>query len=391
MEVTTELRNGDLNNLVELLRKQDDVKVDEVVSASRLRMVDGQLHIDGGAQRLTLDGVTVADAVLDPTDRFDDGVSDKLGIPRAYLRKMRQTGQDVTLDDGPDVAMSVRLYDANVNGWLQAEPGRKFMVRSFRTDDADDVGLARALLSDSFARYDNLDVLLGALAGVRDSGHQVEMHRCSLTETQMRVMLTAPAITALAPTLLRNYRSPFGGGSGADLPVVFGGLDIRNSETGGSAFDIRPALVVQICKNGMTREVKQFRKTHLGAKLDEGVITWSAETTKRLVSLVTSQAKDAVNTYLNPDYLAAWVDEIEGKAVAPVTDAAGTIERIGKVHAFSEAEQAQILDCFIKSGDLTAGGVMQAVTAAAQGVEDPDRQAQMEDVAMAVLETAAAG
>lgn len=396
MTIETELRTADLTGLVDLLRKQADVKVDEVVPASRLRVEDGKLHVVGAHTILSDEGVTSADAVLAPTERFDDGVSDKLGIPRAYLRRLagepmpRVALDDLALD-GTEAVASVPLYDANVNGWLQADPGRKFLVRSFRTEDPSDVGIARALLSDSFALgMDNLDVLLAVLAGVNESGQNVTIHRASLTERQMRVQLVAPAITALAPTLLRNYRSPFTGRSGADLPVISAGLDVRNSETGGGAFVVAPYALVQICTNGMTRQVDAVRKAHLGAKMQEGVIRWSAETVHHATALVKSQAKDAVETFLSADYLAGWVDEVEGKSTAPVTDATATIERVGKAHAFSEAEQASILDCFIKSGDLTAGGVMQAVTAAAQGVESADRQAEMEDLAMAVLDTAAA-
>lgn len=392
MTIQTELRTSDLSGLVDLLKLQADLKVDEVVTANRLTMRDGDLRIIGAHTRLDETGVTSTDAVLAPTERFDDGVSEKLGIPRAYLRKLRVTEQDVIVPAlGYSPGLPTSMYDANVNGWLQAEPNRKFLVRSFRTDNPDDVGIARALLSDQFRLgMDNLDVLLAVLAGIRDAGVDVSIHRCSLTERQMRVFLTAPAITALAPTLLNGYRSPFSGRSGRELPVIEAGLDVRNSETGGGAFSVAPALIVQICTNGMTRQNEALRKAHLGVKLDEGVVRWSEHTVKTATALVKSQARDAVETFLSADYLARWVDEIEGKAAVPIVDATGTIERVGKTHAFSDAEQASILDCFIRSGQLTAGGVMQAVTAAAQSVDSPDRQAEMEDLAMAVLDTAAA-
>src|SRR3954470_13883333 len=103
MTIATELRNGDLPGLVELLRRQSDIKVDEVVSASRLRVEDGNLHIVGAHTLLDEDGVEQRDAVLAPTERFDEGVSEKLGIPRAYLRRMRDTGQRVVLGRPDDV------------------------------------------------------------------------------------------------------------------------------------------------------------------------------------------------------------------------------------------------------------------------------------------------
>lgn len=44
----------------------------------------------------------------------------------------------------------------------------------------------------------------------------------------------------MAPNLLANYRSPFNGRSGRDLPIVSAGLAITNSETSCGAFELMP-------------------------------------------------------------------------------------------------------------------------------------------------------
>jgi hypothetical protein len=49
-----------------------------------------------------------------PTAVFDEGVADKLGIPVAYLRRMRE-------------ADLLSLYDRTLNGWL-ARDDRTFLV-----------------------------------------------------------------------------------------------------------------------------------------------------------------------------------------------------------------------------------------------------------------------
>jgi hypothetical protein len=397
----TTLRNGNLNDLVGLLQQQKDVKYDVVVTANRLRYNGGLLHVEGGAMRLDDDGVAEADALLAPTDIFENGLAQRLDIPRHYLRRMREEALGST--DSMRQNAIADLLDHNVNTWLLDNPSRKFLVRGFRVDDPDEIGIARAILSDRFGMYDNLDMLMAALDGVNKTGTPVEIVGASLTERQMRVSVAAPGITALAPTLLGNYRSPFGGrgreradggdtfvdAGGNELPIVFGGFVISNSETGGGAFTITPRLVVRICSNGMTITKDAMRAVHLGGKLDEGVIAWSADTQQKMLEVVTAKARDAVQTFLDADYVARVVNGIEETSSTPVEDAAGTIERVAKTHAFSDAEQASILDCFIRSGDLTAGGVMQAVTAAAQTVDDADRQAELEDVALDVLATAA--
>lgn len=383
----TTLRNGTLDGLVDLLRRQSDVKYDVVVASNRLRYENGLLHVTGGAARFDDDGVSEADAVLSPTDIFESGLCSKLELPRAYVRKMRAEAGHGTEDRRQLMAS---LLDVNVNTWLADQAGKNVMVRGFRTDDPDDVGVARAFLSDQFNAYDHIDVLMAAIDGVNQTGVHAEIHSANLSERNMRVTFTSPEITAMAPILLNNYRSPFGGGSGRDLPIIQAGFEIRNSETGGGALEAAPWALVLICSNGMKRNMDLIRAVHLGGKLEEGPVRWSEDTRRKSIELVTARVRDAVSTFLDADYLARWVDDIEQKAGAPVDDALGTIERVAKVHLFSDSEQAHILDCFIKSGSLTAGGVMQAVTAAAQNLDDPDRAAEFESMAMDVLATAAA-
>ncbi|HEX9357029.1 MAG TPA: hypothetical protein VF933_24835 [Streptosporangiaceae bacterium] len=48
------------------------------------------------------------------------------------------------------------------------------------------------------------------------------------------------------------------------------------------------------------------------------------------------------------------------------------------------------LDHFIRGGDVTAGGVMHAVTSVAQTLEDADAAHEMESLALRSLELAAA-
>lgn len=389
-------RNADLGSLVDLLKRQADVKYDIVVPASKLSFVNGNLVVAGGAARISDYGVEEADAVLAPTDVFDEGASQRLGIPRQYLRTLRESGVTVVVSDATsEVAIEggveTLLLDANVNGWLQSNPTRKFLVRGFRLDDPDEIGIARAITSDRYAPLDHLDGVLALLAGVQEAGVQVDIAGADLTERNLRLRVTAPQVTALAPVLLGNYRSPFSGRSGADLPVVFGGFEFRNSETGGGAFSIVPRIVFEVCSNGMTITKDALRKIHIGGRLDEGVIEWSHDTQQKSIELVTAQTRDAVKSFLDPAYVARVVAEIEQVSSTPVTDAVATIERVQKVHAFSDAETASILDAFIKGGDLTAGGVLNAVTAAAQSEDlDGDRAAELEDAALAVLATAAA-
>lgn len=80
-----------LRDMVALLQRQHDAKLDVVVPARDLRMSDGDRHIAGiGEPVVTLDGVTPTCGVFRPTLICDGGIADKLGIPVQYLRRMRQ-------------------------------------------------------------------------------------------------------------------------------------------------------------------------------------------------------------------------------------------------------------------------------------------------------------
>ena len=109
------------------------------------------------------------------------------------------------------------LWDANVNGWLHGNDlagyppdGRKFLVRLFQAD-GDGLGVARAVLSDSYKVIDNLDALMATLDGIHQAGAEVEFDGLDLTERRLYARVVAPQVRAWAPVLLAGYRSPFGG------------------------------------------------------------------------------------------------------------------------------------------------------------------------------------
>lgn len=411
-EIRTTLRNAALPELIEVLRAQADVRFDHVASASALRFERGNLVIDGAADAiLTDEGVTTGDAVLRPTDVFDGGIADRLGIPVRYLRRMRSAAiteyaeqfEAAMQEDGPVLPnVYADLLDHNVNTWLAAEPDRKWLIRGFLAAGAGE-GIARAFLSDRFGMYDNLDFLMAALAGAKRGGAQLEVVSVDLSERRMRVKVAAPEIVAMAPTLLRNYRSPFDNASPErqaqmeahgflrpdDRPVVFGGFIIGNSETGNGSWTIAPHLTVLACTNGMTIKADALRGVHLGGKLDEGTVRWSDDTMRKNMDLISAQASDAVESFTSPAYVEAKVAEIEAAAGVAVTTPVETLEKVGKQFGFTKSEQDMILADFIAGGSSTAGGVMQAVTSVAQRVEDPDRAAEFEESAIDVLVAAA--
>ncbi|GAA2849527.1 hypothetical protein GCM10010472_03150 [Pseudonocardia halophobica] len=251
-------RNARLDEIVEVLRAQQDVKLDLVAPARDLRSVGADLHVVGADTVLSVDGVTRAYAILTATHAADGDLAAKLDIPAAYLRRLR--------------VQRPELFDANVNGWLQHRPDRRFLVRGLHEAGSGRTGVLRAVLSDSYRIVDNLDVLMTALSGIRAAGAAVDITSADLTETHMHVKVRSTEIAEHAPALLRDYRSPFTGARGSDNPLVWAGFVLSNSETGSGAFTIAPQLTVQICNNGMTLTKHVLKEVHLGGKLPAGQV-----------------------------------------------------------------------------------------------------------------------
>ncbi|MFF0142640.1 DUF932 domain-containing protein [Streptomyces sp. NPDC005227] len=373
-------RNADLRDLVVILEDHKRRKQDVVVSASALSFRDGNVQVEGMERQITEDGVTDVDGTYRPTAVADEGIADKLKIPTSYLRRMR--------------AENVPLLDENVNAWLRQQPDRRFMLRTFRGDHtpgtAPAEGVARALMSDSYKVMDNFDILLAALEGVQKSGHPTKVIGCDLTDRRMYVRVESEAVAVMAPELLSGYHSPFDGRSGDQLPLVSAGFVITNSEVGSGAWSVTPRAVMQVCTNGLTIPMDVMRAVHVGAKHDEGVVSWSEDTQKKELEVITAKTADAVRTFLSREYIEAKLREIEAAAGRPVTEPTKTIEHVTKTLKISNEAKETILAHFVRGGQMTAGGVMQAVTSTAQTLADADQAAALEALALPALTAAAA-
>ena len=412
MTTTLTARNATSADLVAILNEQKARKHDIVVPSTHMKSAGGLLVVKNAEAVLTETGVAQVNGTYRPTEVFDEGVSSKLGIPRQYLRRLR--------DERPD------MYDQNVNGWLHGRSRRNaegtevvfpaderaFLLRLFRGDEGGE-GVARAMLSDKYAlSMDNLDVLTAVLTGIRDSGVNVISRVSDLSERGMRVRFEAPDVYTNAPRLLEGYRSPFDGGNAVrragsfdqlrqqygahhifeekDAPVVFIGFDLTNSETGGGAYTLTPVVEMVRCTNGWVMRKEGVRKVHLGSRLGEGLVKPSLDTLQKAGTLVAAETRDAVSQWLTKGYLDQLVAGLEAKAGLPVASPTETVPAVVAGLGFSAEEQQGVLDMFILGGQMTAGGVAQAVSAFAQTVEDVDRAYELELKTVDALEAAAA-
>lgn len=381
------VRNADLATLQKVLVEQGARQLDLTVPSAKISFSNGNLVLRDTEAELTDDGVLLTEGTYQPTEIFDDGLAKKLTIPREYMRRMREQRPDI--------------FDTTCNGWLRGD-SRKFFVRLWRGETGEQ-GVARALMSSRYGVIDNLDVLMAVLDGVRAAGIKVAIPPggADLTERNMYVRITAPEISAYADDLLHNYRSPFDHPSTRWLTperisqangrgLVFAGFAVRNSEVGSGACTLTPVLIFEVCGNGMTVKAEAVRAVHLGPDMDEGVIKWTADTEAKALALIKARARDAVTTWLDVDWVKRQIDTLSEQAGVTVADPAATIEVVAKQCNYTTTEQATILDHFIKGGQVTAGGIMQAVTSTAQTLIDPDDAARLEGSAIQAMGVAAA-
>lgn len=367
MTLTLTQRNLDLGDARQVLEDQHRAKYDIVTHSDLIRYTFGQLEV------VTTDGAYY----LNPTDQFEGGVSQRLDIPRKYLRRLR--------DDAKD-HVDYSALDKNVNHWLSRSE-RNWFIRGFRWDDE---SIARAFLSDRYNCIDHMDALFATLDGIAGAGiRDVEVEAVDLSERSLRVKITSPSIRAAVPNFVENYRSPFGDNPrGSDQPFIYAGLVMSNSETGSGAFQIAPHVTVLVCKNGMTRTAQALRKVHLGEKMEAGQIEWSRETRNAGIDLIKNQARDAVTYFLSQSYLDEVADELETAADVTFERPQKAVELVSKQMKYTDDEQDRIMSFFMTSGDPSAGGLVNAVTAFAQTVANPDRAAELEESAFDALAVA---
>lgn len=262
------------------------------------------------------------------------------------------------------------LLDMNTNYWLHKE-NKNFLLRTFMNPDGS-AGVARAFLSDTYKPIDNWDIAMTVLNVIKEYPG-LKLDAANITEERFYMRFTDPNIMYKAPDLVRKY-----GKEGRDNPGIIGGFIISNSEVGKGGFNIAPRAVILACNNGMTRIEDRMRKIHLGGKLEQGMIIWSENTTKKNLELIQAQAEDAIKAWLTTDYLkdlTGWLLDLKKETMTHPIDCTKNI--CSDLGLYDESVE-NILKHFIDNGDSSVLGVVNAITEGAQ-MEAPDKQYEIEE------------
>jgi hypothetical protein len=282
-----------------------------------------------------------------------DQISDKLGIPKAYYRKM--------VSDDPE------LLKQNVNGWMQRHP-QKVLVRTLD-------GNARAMLSNAYRPLDNFD-LMNALLPMFEQHQQLglQVRDCGLTESYMHVKATVAANKAEVKV----------------GDVVEAGVLVSNSEIGKASLRVEPMVFRLVCSNGAVSN-SAIRQFHLGRRQDGGDNVEELLTDRTKLARDMSfwmQVRDVIRHVLsNP----RWIQDEAGKLreaseqiiTRPVPE---LIEVSQKMFGFSQQESDTLLDRLVRGQDFSRYGFYNGVTNMAQSVGEYDRRIEIERVGQQVIE-----
>lgn len=323
--------------LVELateLERQSSAKKDFIASTESLEMTP--------TGELTLESNTTSEQ-FPVTDHAHSQIAARLDIPAKYYNRMK--------------AEAPELLAANVNKWFHNKPERRMV----RTLDGD----IRAFLSDRYRRLDNFDLAEAVLPILAEMGEGIRIVSTELTESRMY-------IKAINERLELEVRKG---------DVVQAGIAISNSEVGLGALKVEPLIYRLICLNGMIAQDFSKRRYHVGRSADEGEAyeLFRDKTLKADDYAFFLKVQDTVRAAVDVTKFSMIVERmreatkqrIEGNPVKAV-------EIVSERFDFNKEESSGVLQHLIQGGDLSAYGLLNAITRTSQDVDDYDRASELE-------------
>lgn len=341
------LRNASLEDLLKELNKLEAQKFDIVVPSTKMYCEEGVLHLSDRNETFV------------PTYSMKSQVASKLGIPFDYFKRMQ--------NETPD------LYDVSINEWLSVKDS-SYLIRSY-LDDHGGHAVGRAMLSDRYKVIDNNIILKSILKTIMDNNINASVKGADIDERRMTIRFEFPDVQVKGGAMTENYRNPVNKQVG---DTVAGGFTLTNSETGFGSLQLLPRLEILICSNGWTRSETKMKRTHLGGKMDDGLVKYSENTHEKNLELIMSQMQDFVTEISTIEYLQDWVDHINDKVKEEIENPTKVIPAISKELGVKEDDHEDILNYFTKSGDTTINGAVQALNFYAHQQKDPEVQYDIE-------------
>lgn len=251
------------------------------------------------------------------------------------------------------------LLAMNINRHLSRMTDKKRLVRTLN-------GYARALLSNSYQRIDHdeiAEVVLPVLQNLRG----VKIVSAEITSSRLYIHFVVPTIE----------------GEVKRGDIVQAGGIVSNSEVGLGSVRVDGLTWRLRCLNG-AKTSDSFHRSHIGRKVEDSEELWADDTKQADDKAILLKVRDMVTAVVDETRFRAQVAKLKELADPSQARIKGTITQAVEVLAdkvgLSEAMRPSILTSLAEGGDLTAWGLVNAVTAQAHNSTNYDDAVELEGV-----------
>lgn len=330
-----------LQGLASKVAGMRDLKADFISDTRNLSMVP---QTDGGVA--VLDRQTEHTFPVLPLAH--DQIGARLNIPRKYYDRMLQQAPE--------------LLAINANAWFTKQPEQR-MLRTLGGD-------LRAFLSNRYQRIENEEILGAALPALQ-TVPGLTIRSCEVTERRLYV-------EAVTDRIQRDVKVG---------DAVQAGVIISNSEVGCGAVAVRPVVFRLRCLNGMVCKDESYRAQHVGRKVEDNEALWADDTRQADDRAVLLKVRDMVRHAVDEVAFARRVDRMTALAGTQLTgDPLKATQLLAQKVDFSESETGALLKHLIGGGDLSAWGMLNAVTAMAHEAPTYERNVEYQELGGQLLQ-----
>ncbi len=318
----------EIGTLIKELERQKETSLDMIVDSRSLKAAPDGDHV------VELEIPDQGKYPLTPWAHLQ--MAEKLEIPKRYYDRMITAGKAELLAD-------------NINAWLGERDRRLIRVLDRQI---------RAVLSDRYRIMDNYDLLYLSMKEFRKK-ETVEIYKAEVTETMLYLKAIDRTLTA---EITRG-------------DIIYGGLIIRNSEVGASAFRVETFILRKICSNGLIGE-HSLKKVHLGKQTMEiGEIDWSDETRELEDKALWAKARDIIRLTFDSSIFSSWVKKMRESTEIAIEKPTKAVNNIARLASLNEEQRDDLLAYF---SEHTKYGLVNAVTSLARETKNADEQIRLE-------------
>ncbi len=261
-----------------------------------------------------------------------------------------------------------KVFVDRMNAYTTNAEARNMLVREVK-------GEARAVLSDRYRRMNTAQIFMSFLMAAKDSGSVlVDANHGDLRDF----------LEVIHPQVIEVPTEKNG------IVYTAFGAQIRNSDFGASALDLRIYQMNVVCLNGLVSK-SMINQRHLGSKMEDvGNVTYTKETMDADTKARALAVRDIMSSLYSEENIKRERQKIFDASQIEL-DFPETIKKLPKMGLY-QAEADMLTKTLMESdanegvtGANTLWKMAQGLTSVANKVEDSDRKRDLQDIASGML------